>query len=458
MAPYDLVVIGAGIAGLTCAREARRMGAKVAIVERHGFGGGVTDNSVPATVFAYASRLLGLVKSSGPLGVTAEDVGPDLQRLHARTAEAKAIIGTRLGQEELERLGVDVYWGEASFLSANELRVDGEVLPANKFIIATGSEPEIPSIQGIDEIGFLTYPQVLRLENIPQSVGVIGASPFGLEFAQFLSRLGSEVTVFEPNEHILPEEDAEVADFLEDTMAEQGITFYTGGKITRVKQVGEGREVTVDMDGEEEKEVVQEVLVAAGSRPAIRGLNLGGAGVSVVPHGIIVDDELLTTAGNIWACGDVTGKLLLASVAAYQARIAAHNAVAGAHRIANYGAIPTVIRTEPEVGRVGLTEEEAESSLDSAGIAYSYFTDNDMAIITDQMIGFVKLIANTEEGHLVGAHVIGPQASEIINELALAIKARLPLSELADMVHTYPSAAESVRQAAEDLIEQIRRG
>ncbi|MCL5257064.1 MAG: NAD(P)/FAD-dependent oxidoreductase [Chloroflexi bacterium] len=455
MATYDLVVIGAGIAGLTCAREARRLGAKVAIIERHSFGGDITNELVPTAVYSHASHLLGLVKSSGPLGVAAEETGLDLQRLHARAIEATAIIGYRLSAEKAERLGVDVYWGEASFLSADELRVDGDVLPAGEFVIATGSEPEAPSIKGLKESGYLTYPGILRLESIPRSIGVIGAGPFGLEFAQFLSRFGTEVTVFEQGDHILPDEDAELADFLEDTMAEQGISFYTGAKVTRVERVAEGCEVTVDMDGAEEKEVVQEVLVASGRRPATGGLNLRAASVAATPEGIVVDDELRTTMGNVWACGDVTGKRAWASVAAYQGRIAALNALAGAHRTANYEAIPMVIRTEPEIGRVGLTEEQAEAMLSSAAVSYSYFTDNDMAIITDQMIGFVKLIADAERSQLVGAHVIGPAASEIISELAFAIKCKSPLTELADLVHCYPSAGECIHQAAEDLVRQV---
>ncbi len=462
---YDIVIIGGGSAGLTAARVALSLGARVALVDKERLGGEclwtgcVPSKSLIASArVAYQTRRLADVGLQGSLGTV--DLGAVMDRV-------QGVIETIDRGEDaaaMRKLGVDVRLGQARFRSPEALEVDGETLRGRAYLICTGSRAAVPPIeglQGVDGVDYLTNETVFGLRELPEHLVVAGGGPNGVEMAQAFRRLGSRVTVLAGDRGLMSGEDREVADALHKVFAREGIAVVRA-KLTGVRRDDAGVHVHYGggeggRGGDGGEVVGDRLLVALGRRPNVEGLGLEQAGVSYdTRHGIVVDPYLQTSAARIFACGDVTGPYRYTHAAGFQAATAVRNALLPRLRSrSRLAPMPWTTFTDPELARVGLTEDEARRAHgDKVLVLRSLFEHVDRAQAQGETEGFVKLIVSPWRGRILGGHILGPRAGELIGEVTLAMRKGLSVSDLAGTIHVYPTLAMAVQQAALDYRRQ----
>ena len=449
---FDAVVIGAGAAGLVTASGAALLGARVALIEKHRFGGEcLWTGCVPSKALIRTAQTLSDARRGDLLGLPATELAFDFQQVMQSMREIIARIQPHDDPETIQKKGVTTLQGTARILGPGRVAVDDQELASKRIVIATGSRPTVPPIANLKETGFLTHESALELDEQPRRLIVLGGGPIGLEFAQIFNRLGSEVTVVELLDGILPREDAEMSDRLRRILEAEGIRFLLGHKAVAAARLDEGREITVQgPDGAETRISGDEILVATGMRPVTRDLGLETVGVELDKNGaVLVDAKMKTTAPGIWAAGDVTGKLLFTHVADYQARLIVRNMFFPFRARADYSRVPWATYTDPTLAHVGLTESEARQRHgDRIGVYRFQFDDLDRAITDRAAQGLVKLVTDAR-GRLLGGHVLGSHADSVIHEVALAMHAGVKIGGLSQMVHAYPTWSEGVRRAAD---------
>jgi pyruvate/2-oxoglutarate dehydrogenase complex dihydrolipoamide dehydrogenase (E3) component len=449
MDAFDLAVIGGGTAGLVTSAGAAFLGAKVALIERDRLGGEcLYTGCVPSKALIRSAKVLHLMRRAADFGLNPPEVSFDFAKVMDRMRQVQAQVGKHDSPERFRELGVTLFSDVAAFLSPTELQVGAQRIKAKKVVIATGSRTSIPPIAGLETAGFLDHVSAFRLSKLPRSIIILGGGPIGIEFAQFFARFGVRVTVLEVVGQILPREDPEIAQTLEAILRAEGIDIHTCTKAFRVEKGGSEKVVHGECTGTPKMFSAEEILLATGRRPNVEGLNLERASVSYNGKGIIVDDTLRTTARNIWACGDVTGRLLLTHVAEYQARLVVRNALFPFRSKADYRVVPWCTFTDPEVARVGLTEAEAREQFGNVKIYRYNFGDLDRALCDGEAVGLTKLVC-TPKGKIVGAHILGPQAGDLIQEVVLAMRKGLPVDALSQTIHVYPTLSEAVRRTAD---------
>lgn len=457
MAPYDVVVIGAGAAGLVTASGAGFLGARVALIEQHRFGGEcLWTGCVPSKALIRTAQILSDARHGELAGLSATEIAFDFRQVMQSMRDVIARIQPHDDPATIQEKGVVTISGTAEILGPGRIAVDGEELSTKRIVIATGSRPVIPPVANLQEVGYLTHESALELDYLPARLIVLGAGPIGLEFAQIFNRLGSDVTVVELLDTILPHEDAEMSDQLRRILEADGVRFRLGHKAIAVARVDGGREITLQgPDGSDSQITADEILVATGMRPFTQGLGLEKVGVELDERGAVrVDASLRTTAPGIWAAGDVTAKLLFTHVADYQARLIVRNMFFPFRARADYSAIPWAIYTDPTLAHVGLTEEEARDRRgDRIGVYRFPFDDLDRAITDRAAHGLVKLITDPR-GRILGGHILGSHADAVIHEVALAMRAGVKIGQLSQMVHAYPTWPEGVRRAADSYYAQ----
>ncbi len=359
--PYDLAVIGAGTAGLVTAAGAARLGVRVALLERDRLGGEcLWTGCVPSKALLRSAHVAAQSRRPGDFGLRLAPASLTLPEVLASVHEVIARIQPHDDPERFREMGADVVPGAARFVNERTLEVGDRRLEANRFVIATGADTFVPAIDGLTEAGFLTHEEVFELSRQPASLIILGAGPIGLELGQAFQRLGTQVTILEIADQILPREDPEVAQRLQPILEAEGIHFLIGRRATRVRGVESGKAVAHEGRAGGSAEVVaEEILVATGKRPRVKELGLELAGVQAGASGVVVDRTMRTTAPHVWAAGDVTGKHLFTHVADYQARLVVRNAFFPLKGKADYSVVPWAIFTDPEVARVGPTEPEA---------------------------------------------------------------------------------------------------
>ena len=442
MNDYDMIVLGGGAGGLVAAREARRRGAKVVIVQNGPVGGDCTfTGCVPSkTILAAAAR------------------GASFEQAMTSVRNAVNHIAATEDAAALARDGIDVVDGFGRFRDRTTLEVDGRVLRSSRFVVATGARPLIPPIPGLREAKALTNESLFQLSSLPASLTILGAGPIGCEMAQAFQRLGSQVTLVEAFDRVLPREEPEASAAIAQALRAEGITVVTGAKVTRVERLTSGR---VELfSGTTDPVIADDLLVAVGRVPSGRGFGLEELGVEVDQRGaVIVDDTMATGVGGISAVGDVTALLQFTHAAGRMGWVAASNLLSKSAKFRKFRfdarAIPWATFTSPEVGRVGLTEAEAAARYTGARVAHLPLTHVDRAIATGQTIGFVRLIAAPKHGfghvgggRLVGATVVAPTAGELIHEAALAMQTNMFVGRLAQTTHAYPTWSMAIQQAA----------
>lgn len=453
---YDLTVIGAGTAGLVTAAGAASLGAKVALIEKDRLGGEcLYTGCVPSKALIESAKLLARMRRAQEFGLHPAEPSFDFLAVMDRMRRVIAEVGKHDRPERFQDLGVSISHGEARFLSPHEVRVDSRTLTTRKAVIATGSRTAIPPIEGLEETGFLDHVSAFQLTRLPRSIVILGGGPIGVEFAQVFARFGVRVVVLEVVGQLLPREDPEIGQLLEEILVDEGIEVYNCTKAFRVEKTNTGKRIygaCVISTHEHFKQPchfdVEEIFIATGRQPNVEGLDLENAGVETNRQGVVVSDGLRTTADNIWAAGDITGKYLFTHVAEYQGRLAVGNALFPLRRKADYRVVPWTTFTDPEVARVGLTEAEARERYGEIRVYRYAFGDLDRAIIDGEGKGFAKVVC-APQGKIVGAHLIGPHAGEVIQEVVLALKVGAKIQALSQTIHPYPTLTEVVRRTAD---------
>ncbi|MFX0182081.1 MAG: dihydrolipoyl dehydrogenase [Candidatus Hodarchaeota archaeon] len=461
----DIAIIGGGPAGYVGAIRAAQLNAKVVLIERRELGGTCLNRGcIPTKVFVESARHCKALREMARFGLKSEYIGVDFPRIQKR----KRIIVKRLvrGVQYLLRNGkVEVLRGEGRFIDPHTISVTGwderyrvtkyRVL-AKKVIIATGSKPLIVPIPGIDGPKVLTSESILDLVTIPKSLIVIGGGSIGGEFAcVFRCFEETEVTIIEMLERLIPMEDPELGEELKAAFKRVGIGVHTGSRVTRISDTptGNKRVTFTDSDGKEQNIEAEYVLVSIGRAPVIEGLNLDGIGV-LYGRGIIVNNKMETNVPDVYAAGDVIQGVpspMLAYTASAEGEVAVENAL-GYEVEMNYDAIPSGIFTNPEVASVGFTEEKAKDRYGEILVGKFSFQGSGRAIIVGQNRGFVKVILNAKTTEIVGVHIIGPHATELIAEGALAVANHMKAADLIKVQHGHPVLYETVKEAILDAL------
>lgn len=448
---YDVLVIGGGTGGLVAATRCADYGLKTALVERDRLGGEcLWTGCVPTKAMLYSAEVRHIMERADRYGLV-----PCVQPVDwARVVRAKDEVVARIAQhdspEAIERAGVTVIKGNACFISPHQVDVDGRAIRAKHVVVATGSRQSEPKhIQGLTEVGYITHVEAVNLQNLPASIAIIGGGPVGVEFGQMFARLGSQVTLLERSELILSKEDPEVSAYLEGLLEREGIAIKHHCAEKQVSRKGQKKLVKAQIDGGPAELEVDEVMLATGRAPNLEGLGIEAIGVKTGPRGIEVDEQMRTSVPHIFACGDIAGKYLFTHMAEYQGTIVAHNiAFPNRPRHVDYRVLPWATFTDPEVAHVGLTEPQARQAGHDIVVDRDSFAGLDRAVTMRKTEGFVKIVADARTGEILGAHIIGPGAGNIIHEYVLAMKERVPLPAIADTIHIYPTLSEALKWAA----------
>lgn len=448
---YDLIVLGGGAAGLVAATGAAALGAKTALIEKNKLGGDcIWYGCVPSKSLLRSAQVFSLIKRLKEFGISGggqNTYDASLVMSHVRDIIRK--VSTHHPAEVFEKMGIKVLFGCPKFLDRHTVDLKGGKISAKRFIIATGSHPLVPPIEGLKGIDYLTNENVFDLEVLPGSLVVLGGGPIGMELSQAFARLGSEVSIIEMFDRLMAREDKEAADVLVDKFKAEGINIHTGQKAVRFSKDNGSVSITLeDRDKKQSFVKAEKVLVAVGRAANVEGLDLEKAGVKYSGKGVEVDAHLRTSARNIYACGDAAGPYQFSHMAEYQAIIAVGNALFPFKRKVDYGVVPWCTFTDPELARVGLTEDEARVKNKDIKVYRSLYSGNDRAVTDMEEKGLAKVITD-KKGRVLGAHIAGANAGELIHEYVLAKASGLRIWKLSSAVHIYPTLSQVVKRSAD---------
>ncbi len=451
---YNLVVVGAGSAGLISAAIAAGLGARVALVERHYLGGDCLNvGCVPSKGVIRASRMVAEARrAEKEVGFAlADGARPDFGAAMARMRRVRAQISSEdAAARYRDELGVDVFLGDGRFTGRNTLEVGGATLRFAKAVVATGARAVALPIEGLDEVGYLTNETVFNLTERPERLAVIGAGPIGCELAQAFRRLGSEVVVIHADSHVLPREDRDAAAILEKRLADEGVRIVNGAKIEKVGRRGDAKSVRyVDESGRATEAAVDEILLGVGRAPNVEGLGLERAGVEYdARRGVHVNDYLQTSNKRIYAAGDICMSWKFTHAADAAAKIVVQNALFLRTKKLSSLVMPWCTYTDPEVAHVGLYESEARARGIGTDTYRVPLSDVNRAVADGDEEGFVKVHVRKGSDKIVGATIVASHAGEMISEITLAMVGKLGLGTILNTIHPYPTQAEGIKRAA----------
>ncbi|MCC9599028.1 mercuric reductase [Stieleria sp. JC731] len=457
--PYQLVVIGAGTAGLVTAAGAAGLGARVALIEKSLMGGDCLNvGCVPSKAMIRSARVAATIHQADRFGIHVKDTDVGFAEVMRRMRRLRAEISPHDSAKRFSDLGVDVYFGAAAFVDRQTLEIRSETgtngrLSFKKAVIATGARAKAPDIENLNQVDFLTNETLFSLTELPDRLGIIGAGPIGCEMAQTFARLGSTVALFDRSERLLSHEDPDASDLLKTQFEREGVQLCLGCKDLRVGRVEQGIEIlTKESRG---PTTVDQLLVATGRAPNIEHLNLEAAGIEATSQGVTVDHHLQTTNPNVFAAGDVCSKTKFTHAADFQARTVIQNALFAIGPFGKKNAskliIPRVTYTSPEIAHVGLSEQEAAD----AGVAIQSFVQSmdgvDRAVLDESDMGYVKIHVRSGSDQIVGATVVAEHAGELISEITMAMNTKTGLSKLASHIHPYPTQADAIRKVGDQF-------
>jgi pyruvate/2-oxoglutarate dehydrogenase complex dihydrolipoamide dehydrogenase (E3) component len=454
---YNLVVIGGGTAGLVTAAGAGLLGGKVALIEKYLLGGDCTNvGCVPSKSLIRSGRIAATVSQASDYGIRVpEGVEVDFSAVMERMRKVRSEISSNDSAKRFtEEFGVDVFFGEAHFFSQNTIDVAGQKLRFKKAVIATGSHPTIPEIDGLEEAGYLTNETVFYLTERPERLAIIGGGYIGCELAQTFQRLGSKVVLLQRSSKLLKHSQPEVSDLIQEVFAQEKINVVLNAEIKQISTQPGEKTLFYEVSGIEQKSTVDQIIVATGRQPNIKGLNLEAVGVKSDPKtGIIINDYLQTTNPNIYAVGDVCMQSKFTHAADAAARIVIQNALfsvlgIGRKKLSNL-IIPSCVYTDPEVAHVGITEAEILAKPERVKTFYIALSDVDRACIDGQTNGFAKVHVRHGSDKILGATIVAAHAGEMINQITLAMVGNLGLGTLGNTIYPYPTQAEVIRKAAD---------
>jgi pyruvate/2-oxoglutarate dehydrogenase complex dihydrolipoamide dehydrogenase (E3) component len=449
---YNMVVLGAGTAGLVTAAGAAGLGAKVALVERALLGGDCLNvGCVPSKALIRCARASADARSAGQYGVrVGGDVRADFGAVMERMRRLRADISPNDSAERFRGLGVDVFIGQARFAGRDTVQVGDKTLRFAKACIATGDHALVPPVPGLEEAGYLTNETLFSLTELPRRFAVVGAGPIGCEIAQAFARFGAGVHLIEMAEQILIREDRDAAELVEKALRADGVEILLGATLTRVRKDRDGKTLFLQSAGRERELEVDEVLIGVGRSPNLDGLDLEAAAVAYDgKNGVEVDEHLRTTNPRIYAAGDVCLPYKFTHLADATARLVIRNALFFGRSKWTSLTIPWCTYTDPEVAHVGLSEHEAKER----GIAVRTFAQAlgkvDRAVLDGEAAGFVKVHVREGSDRIAGATIVARHAGEMLPELTLGINAGIGLGKIAETIHTYPTQAEAIKKVAD---------
>lgn len=455
---YNLVVIGAGTAGLVTAAGAAGLGARVALIERNLMGGDCLNvGCVPSKTLISSSRLASTLRRGAEFGIEAgSPPNVNFPAVMARVRRIRAGISSHDSAKRFSDLGVDVFIGQGSFESSDTIRVGEQSLKFKKAVIATGARAAALPIEGLEEVGYLTNETVFNLTALPKRLAVIGAGPIGGELAQAFQRLGSSVTLINNKDHILPKEDENAAAILQDVFIREGISLLLGTEVTKVEASAEAKVIHCRTGSNQSRIEVDQILVAVGRAPNVEGLNLEAVGVDYDPrHGVKVDDNLRTSNSRIFAAGDICMKHKFTHAADFAARTVIQNALFFGRKKLSALTIPWCTYTSPEIAHVGLYPSQAKEQGVEMDTYQRNFEQVDRAIAEGETEGFVKIHCKKGSDEILGATIVGSNAGDLISEITVAMVNNIGLGKIANVIHPYPTQAEAIRQAG-DLYNKTR--
>ena len=455
---YNLVVIGAGTAGLVTAAGAAGLGAKVALVERHLMGGDCLNvGCVPSKALISAGRVAATVRDAGEFGMKIPDgARVDFSQVMTRMRRLRAGISPHDSAARFRDLGIDVFLGQGEFTGPDTVTVGDSVLRFKKAVLATGARASAPPVPGLDQVDYLTNETVFSLTELPRRLGVIGAGPIGCELAQAFARFGSEVYLVESTHGILPREDQDAAAIVKQSLMHDGVKLLCCGRETTVANSPEGIRLQLASHEQNYDIVIDQLLVAAGREPNVEGLNLEAVGVEYDRRaGVTVNDRLQTTNPRIYAAGDICSNFKFTHTADFMARLVIGNALFMGRGKASRLVIPWCTYTAPELAHVGLSAAGAAQQ----NIAIDTYTQElsgvDRAILESETDGFVRVHVAKGTDRIVGATIVAGNAGDMIGEISLAMTHGLGLKKVGSAIHPYPTQAEAVRRIG-DLYNRTR--
>lgn len=449
---YDLAVIGAGPGGYVAAIKAAQKGLRVCVVEKQYYGGVcLNEGCIPTKAMVKSVKVLETVKKAAKYGVVGlEGVSPNMD-MKAMQARKEGVVKQLTGGVEylLKANGVELIKGAAEFVDNQTLDVDGKTVKAEKIMIATGSTPMKPRFEVDQDASLMTSREALELDTVPEHIVIIGGGVIGIEFAYILACVGAKVTVVELMDRILPMVDKEVTQEVSFMLKEIGVNILTDSKVSRVMKSS----VSYESQGVLNEVECSHVLVATGRVPSTDGLGLENVSVKTERGAIITNEYLQTNVPNIYAIGDVNGKSMLAHTASMEGIVAVDHICGGTTKM-DYRVIPSCIYTLPEVACVGLTEEEARKQYKEVQVGRFSFTGNGKAVVEGADRGIAKVIVEPRLGEILGIHVFGDQATNLIGEIVLAMQAEISAEEVVQTIHAHPTLSEVLPEALLDAIDK----
>ncbi len=440
----DLVILGGGVGGLIIASVAGQLGLKVTLIEKTERLGGdcLHYGCVPSKTLIQSAKVASLMRRGEEFGLPRVAPEVELGRVMKHVADVIAVIQKNDDPERFRGYGCEVIFGGARFLDAHRVEVNGKTITGRRFVIATGSSPAVPPVDGIGRVEYLTNETVFSHDHLPGRLLVLGGGPIGVELAQAFLRLGSQVVLVQRNRNLLPKEDADIAIALREQLVREGMEIHTEVNAERIQRKNGSLELAcsggLNLEGDT-------LLIASGRKPNIEALDLNAAGVAHDKRGITVDPRLRTSQKHIFGCGDVCGPFPFTHMAEYQAGIVISNAVFRWPKKMDYSVVPWVTYTDPEVARVGLNETQAnEQGVDYKLLRFN-FKDVDRALAEVEPHGYIKMLIR--KNRILGATILGPQAGELVHEIVLAMQAKVKLGTISAAIHVYPTLAQITRRA-----------
>jgi len=447
---FDCIVIGGGSAGFGAVFEVVNAGHTVALIEKGTLGGECPSVAcIPSKALLQPVKALLALEKYQQLGLEIKEVKLNLRStLERKNALSGSLTGTRL-EVMLMDAGVELIRGAAEFVDSHTVKVGQKLFRAKKFILTAGTRPNIPAIPGLLDAGYFSYEEGMGLKKFPKRIAVLGGGPVGVEFATIFNGFGSEVTIIQSARQLLPREEPEIASVVEQEFRRRGVSVLNGAQVMQVSREKKITKLLVQQGRMEFEVVVDAIFLATGKASNAKALGVAAAGIKLDERGFIkVDDSLQTSVPHIYAAGDVKGGPQFTHVAAYDGEIAGHNAAHQNQLKVDYRVLPRATFCYPEVASVGLTEEEARIGKRKISVGTASYSGFGASLTGADTKGLAKIVADVKTGEILGAGIVGERAPELIHEIALAMKLKATLRDIAGMIHAYPTYSEIVKAAA----------
>ena len=455
----DLVILGAGSAGFAAAIKASELSKKTAIIENGTIGGTcVNVGCIPSKHLLHVGDVYYYSRNHSFRGIKAGDIALDFAEAIRQKDELVEYLRKSKYIDVLESLPNTVFvGGKGVFISRNEVKVGSEICRAEKFLVATGSSPDIVQFEGIDKVDFLTNAEALSLKQLPESMIIVGGRALALEFAQMYAHFGTRVTVLQRSQRILPEDEPEISNELTRVLSAEGIEIYTGVQVKEVSQKDGVKIVNCVLKDVEREFEAQQILMGTGRKPNTRGIGLDLAGVETEKDFIKTNEFLQTTNPDIYAAGDCASPMMLETLAAKMGNIAVRNAFENARLSINSREVPSVVFTNPQVAKVGYTEEEYSAKTHACACRTIPMSLVPKAHVIGDTRGVIKMVIDPNTLRIVGVHVVSSLAAEMIHEATLAVKFGLTINDLIGTVHVFPTLSEAIKLVAQSFLKDVSK-